>query len=161
MAITEAYQTRKTILKKAKDFVFALKGQPLSHVWRGHGTALFLEFGDLSARLRRDGTEVGKIGAVTVGIQWDWRLEKSRSILVGSRTGMQKCEKAFVDIIGSTVIDLQLIGTLPEISIVLSSGHRVLSFMTDEGQPSWAITINSKSSKSLLVKRGYLCVVNG
>jgi hypothetical protein len=52
----------------------AIVGMPLSHVWRGNGSALFLEFGTLSAqrgkdgsaRLRGDGSPSNPLGEVTL-----------------------------------------------------------------------------------------------
>ena len=37
-------------------FADALTGLPVSHVWRGHGSALFVEFGRLQSQTRRDGS---------------------------------------------------------------------------------------------------------
>ncbi|HEY4010455.1 MAG TPA: hypothetical protein VGM11_09920 [Acidobacteriaceae bacterium] len=39
------------------EFVKPAVGLPVSHVWRGYGSAIFLELGKLSAgRVRRDGS---------------------------------------------------------------------------------------------------------
>ena len=37
-------------------FLVALRGEPVTHAWRGYGSAIFLEFGALRERPRRDGT---------------------------------------------------------------------------------------------------------
>ncbi len=59
---------------------------------------------------------------------------------------------------GSTVVAVALFGTLPEIEVSLSNGLRVVSFMTAEGQPEWAIICRTPLQKSLGVKHGRLHV---
>ncbi len=148
-------------LSKADVFIELLIGKALSHVWRGYGSAIFLEFGVLTPRLGRDGEKVGEMGDITIGIEWSWRIERSRSIIAGSWSEEKTRVRVIPGLIGSTVTHMKLFGELPEISISLSSGHRVVSFMTAEGQPSWAVTMNRPSPRSLSVKRGFLCVENG
>lgn len=40
----------------AAAFMPPLVGMPVSHVWQGHGSALFLEPGELAPRVRLDGS---------------------------------------------------------------------------------------------------------
>src|SRR4051794_7120334 len=63
-----------------------LIGLPLSHLWRGAGSAIFLEFGRLTERtyLRRDGTRPNPCGEFGLMIQWSWRIEDKASIMCGS-----------------------------------------------------------------------------
>ncbi|WP_129219386.1 hypothetical protein [Lichenibacterium ramalinae] len=51
-------------------------GMPVSHVWRGHGSALFIELGALAPRTRRDGSR-GRSG----------RASRTPRKLVGSDLG--------------------------------------------------------------------------
>jgi hypothetical protein len=62
----------------------ALIGLPLSHVWRGYGSAIFLEFGRLTPRTRRSGEAGNPRGELGLMIQWSWRIEDTVSILCGS-----------------------------------------------------------------------------
>jgi hypothetical protein len=78
--------TNSAMIGKVTDlighFSAATFGMPVSHFWRGYGSALFLEFGLLSAqldkdgspRLRRDGTSRNPLGEVTLMIEWSWRI---------------------------------------------------------------------------------------
>jgi len=61
-----------------------LISMPVTHVWRGAGSALFLEFGALTQRMRRDGSAGNARGEVTLMIEWSWRIEAPDSILCGS-----------------------------------------------------------------------------
>jgi hypothetical protein len=62
-----------------------LVGMKVSHLWRGYGSAIFLEFGNLSpGSARRDGSPGNPMGEITIGIEWSWRIENATSIICGS-----------------------------------------------------------------------------
>ena len=94
-----------SILQTFRD---GLKGLPLSHLWRGYGSAIFLEFGCLkpSARTRRDGTASNPRGELGLMIQWSWRIENTVSVLCGSWSEEQLWEPAFDLLRNKTVVDL-------------------------------------------------------
>jgi hypothetical protein len=122
-------------------FTAPLIGLPVSHVWRGHGSALFLEFGQLrpSTAERRDGSQGNPEGEMTLMIEWSWRIEGRRSILCGSWSEERKWARAFALLRNAAVTNVALFGRLPEIELCLSNDARVLSFMTSEGDPQWAL----------------------
>jgi len=64
----------------------------------------------------------------------------------------------FKKIVGATVTDVEIFGHLPEISIAFSNGLRVVSFMTAEGQPEWALLTRNPFIGHLCVKRGKLSI---
>ena len=64
----------------------------------------------------------------------------------------------FKRLIESEVQRVEFQGPLPEIFLCFSNGLRVASFMTAEGQPSWALIVRRPSLGSLSVKRGKLYV---
>ena len=78
----------------------ALLGLPVSHVWRGHGTALFVEFGELHAKKKHDGSMGNPTGDITLMIEWSWRIEKPRSILGGSWSSERRWPDMFEKLIG-------------------------------------------------------------
>lgn len=118
----------------------ALLGTELGHVWRGHGSALFLEFGQLRpGKRRRDGTSGTPVGDFTLMIEWSWRVEAATSIVCGSWSDEELWPPTFGRLIGARVSDVELFGRLPEISVGLTNGMFVASFMTSEGDPEWAI----------------------
>ncbi len=123
-------------------------GMPVSHVWRGYGSALFLEFGRLSARLgkdgsprlRRDGSPGNPLGEVTLMIEWSWRIEDEHSIICGSWSDEELWQPSFERLVGRVVTGLTTFGRLPEVAVALSGGLYVASFMTANGDPEWALT---------------------
>ncbi|HVY05541.1 MAG TPA: hypothetical protein VHB46_06155 [Burkholderiales bacterium] len=141
-------------------FETALVGLPASHVWRGHGSALFLEFGKLSpsSRVRRDGLVGNLSGEITLMIEWSWRIEKPRSIMGGSWSDERRWPGMLSKLQGSTVVGVRTFGALPEIEVSLSNGLRVVSFMTSEGQPEWGLICRGSMQRTLGVRGGRLVV---
>ena len=133
-----------------------MTGMKVSRVWRGHGSAIFVEFGALTQTYRRDGSVGGESGEFGLMIEWDWRIEEGQSILCGSSSDEVLWQPAFDRLIGSHVLDVSTFGRLPEIAVALSGDLHVVSFMTAEGDPEWAlfdrrqeglITIHSRSGE--------------
>lgn len=145
-------------LTNATPFIHSLIGKPVSHVWRGYGSALFLEFGELTPRKRLSGAEGIPDGELTLMIEWSWRIENPRSILGGSWSSERRWSGMFKRLVGNNVTGVEFFGTLPEIAVSLSSGLRVVSFMTAEGQPSWTLFARNPNLGTLCVSRGRLCV---
>ena len=142
----------------ATPFIDALIGKRISHVWRGYGSAIFLEFGELAAWKSRNGKEGDATGELCLMIEWSWRIENPRSILGGSWSSEGKWPGMFTKILGATVEDVEFFGRIPEILLSLSNGRRVASFSTVEGQPEWALLTRKPAIGSLCVKGGRLSV---
>ncbi|WP_245505919.1 hypothetical protein [Rhizobium sullae] len=98
-----------------------------------------MEFGRLSPRVKRDGSVGNSQGDYTVMIEWSWRIESEDAIVCGSWSDEEGWEKVFKSLIGRQVQDVSMYGRLPELSIALTGGLYVASFMTAEGQPAWTI----------------------
>lgn len=135
-----------------------LIGLHVSHVWCGHGSAIFIEFGELNHTVKRDGTLGNPRGQFTLMIEWSWRIEKGRAITIGSFSSSTKWQAVFNRLISAEVLDVDCFGVIPEIVVTLSNGYRVLSFMTDKGQPSWALISRDPILGTLSVKSGKLCI---
>jgi hypothetical protein len=137
----------------------ALGGQRLSHVWRGYGSAIFLEFGNLTARMRPDGSQGNPKGQFTLRIEWSWRIEDATSIICGAWSEEPLWEPALDRLRNTSVAAIGLFGRIPEIYLKLTNGLHVVSFMTAQGQPEWSIS-DSRSTPgvSVSVKDGALSV---
>jgi len=143
-------------LSKERPFFDALIGKTVSDVWRGHGSAIFLEFGELQSVNKHGSSRLD--GELTLMIEWSWRIERPRSIVGGSWSDESRWPKMFEAIKDATVSDIQLIGRLPEVCVSLSNGLRVVSFMTSEGQPAWSLISRKLRMGCLSVKHGSLFV---
>ena len=140
-----------------KSFSKALIGLPVMHVWRGHGSALFLEFGTLRQHALPDGAVGQPMGQMGLMIQWSWRIEDSRTILCGSWSDETKWAKFFEKLMHAHVTGVSLFGRLPEIDVELSNRMHVVSFSTTEGQPQWALFLRETGS-SMFSKNGALVI---
>ena len=136
----------------------SILGMQISQVWRGHGSAIFLDFGPLSRRKTKKPRPLALEGDATLMIEWSWRIEQPRSILCSSWSDERQWNKAFAQILNATVSRVECFGNLSKISISLSNGLRVVSLMTAEGQPSWALILKQLHAKSVDVSRGRLVV---
>ena len=127
-------------------FEKAVLGLRVSRIWRGLGSAVFVELGDLtpSTMTRREGSPGQPSGEVTIMIEWSWRIEKPRSILLGSWSDESKWASVFSRLEGATVTGFAVFGRIPEIELSLSNGLRVASFMTADGHPEWALFSRKK-----------------
>jgi len=138
-------------------FTSPLIGLPVSGVWQGYGSAIFLEFGDVQRRRRSDGSPGNPRGQWTLMIEWSWRIEGKRKIWCGSWSDGQRWPKTFSLLKGAKVVSISLFGHLPEIALGLSNGLSVVSMMTAEGDPAWAlIARHDGKSTSLCVRSGRL-----
>lgn len=146
------------MMTKESPFIDALIDQEVTNVWFGHGSAIFVEFGELTQSKLRSGKVGQAKGKISLMIEWSWRIEKVRSILCGSWSDESKWEPALKNLLNSTVTGVSFSGYLPEITISFSKKLRVTSFMTSEGQPAWAIMTKEPNLGTLCVKRGALCV---
>lgn len=120
-------------------FRAAVRGLGVAHVWRGHGSALFIELGVLTPTTRRDGSPGEPEGAIGLMIECSWRIEKGLSIACGSWSDEDLWTPAFARLVGREVEDLATFGGLPEVMLSLAGDLRVASFMTAEGNPAWAL----------------------
>lgn len=122
-----------------RTFREALIGMPLSHLWRGYGSAIFLEFGRLTPRTRHGGGAGNPNGEFGLMIEWSWRIENRASVLCGSWSDEELWEPTFDLIRNQAVVDVSVVGRLPEIVVAFAGDHYVSSFMTADGDPSWTL----------------------
>jgi len=117
-----------------RDLTRPLIGMGVSHVWRGAGTAIFLELGELT-----HGTGRNAQGEASIMIEWSWRVERPQSVLFGSFSSLRKIEGQLQRLTGLTVEEIAVSGRLPEIVVRLSGNLWLHSFTTVEGQPEWSV----------------------
>ena len=118
-------------------FAATMIGLPVSHVWRGYGSAIFIELGALAPRTDRDGSPGHPEGEVSLGVEWSWRIEDTIAIHCGSWSEEDRWEPAFDTLRHARIARCELFGALPEVAITTDTGIRFLSFSTTDGQPQW------------------------
>ncbi|HEX6371371.1 MAG TPA: hypothetical protein VF006_20810 [Longimicrobium sp.] len=134
-----------------------LVGLPVSHTWRGEGTAIFLELGALTSRkriIRGSGPVTASWGEMTLMLEWSWRVESPGAIQFGSWSDAPLIERGVASLLGHTIVDVDVEGRIPELVLTLDGKRWLHTFMTCEGQPPWAIRLRDHSW--LAVDRGRL-----
>jgi len=126
-----------TPIEVFRPFAKSLIGLPISHVWRGYGSALFIELGNLMAVAKHDGSLGNPEGEVSLGVEWSWRIEDRMAIRCGSWSEEDLWEPAFDSLRERRVKKCDLFGILPEVMLTTDAGVRFLSFSTTDGQPQW------------------------
>ena len=121
-------------------FSAGLIGLPVSRIWQGYGSAIFVEFGAVQPRRRLDGSPGNPRGEWTLFIAWSWRIEGKRRIWCGSWSDGARWPRVFSRLQGRSVAAIQLQGRLPEVYVTFSSGLHLASMMTAEGDPAWNLT---------------------
>lgn len=124
----------------------ALKGARISHVWRGYGSALFIECGPLSeSQIRRkDGSTGNPKGRWSIGLECDWRAEAENRILCGSHDEEGAWTATLAGLIEDEIASVETFGDVAELRVTLRSGKRLLTFTLDHSGPEWALTDNSQ-----------------
>jgi hypothetical protein len=146
-----------TQLSAFEVFSTPMLGLEVTHLWRGHGSALFLEMGKLTPRIRRDGTPGNPHGEMGLMIEWSWRIEDAHKILAGSWSDEELWQYLFDRITGSKVIGVSLFARLPEVQLMFSNGLHLCSMMTSDGDPKWAVFDRRDGTiKSVGVRDGIL-----
>jgi hypothetical protein len=115
----------------------SLSGLPISHLWRGYGSAIFIELGDLTPTTNRDGTLGHTEGQVSLEVEWSWLVEDDATILAGSWSEEALWEPSFARLRGARLESLKLFGRLLEVELSTDQGVRFVSFSTTDGQPQW------------------------
>jgi hypothetical protein len=115
-----------------------LIGLPIGHAWKGYGSAIFLEVG----KLRPTGRNNRPTGEFCIGIEWNWRVEFGSTVEFGSSNTGAEINRRISSIEGAAVVSLETFGTIPELLIGLSTGHRIRTTVMTTGDPEWSIRID-------------------
>jgi len=114
-----------------------LIGLPISYTWKGYGSAIFIELGELTTVNRRHNAE----GVSTIWVDWDWRVEVGTSVLYGSSNSRPEIKAGIDTLIGSTIQAVSLYGEVPELLVQFSNGHSLRSMVAVSGNPEWRIKL--------------------
>jgi hypothetical protein len=112
-----------------------LNGLPISAVWQGYGSALFLELGDLEDVEDSDHSQ----GQASVILEWDWRIEDGKNIVCGSSNSAPEIETGIECLIGQSINSINVEGRIPELVIKFSNGLRLQSMAMVAGNPQWCV----------------------
>lgn len=116
--------------------VRSLIGLPVSLAWKGNGSAIFLELGELApsgpGRRHND-------GQACIGVEWDWRVEAQGTVLYGSSNSGPQIDAGIHTLQGETITSMSVAGDVQELVIHFSNGHCLRSMAMVTGGPAWSI----------------------
>ena len=120
---------------EAKSFIQVLVGREVTHVWRGYGTAIFIEIGKLIKKEDRKNPD----GEFTIAIEGTWRVEEGNEIIIGTDEDDAKLNKIFTIFKNLEVTNLNFFARLKEIEIEFNKDLWLSSFEMIGGDPQWSI----------------------
>jgi hypothetical protein len=129
-------------ISSVSDAVAAMLGMKISHVWRGNGSAIFLELGKTVTRTRilKNGKKLkSRYGRFSVMIEWGWRIEKMRSIYAGSSCSDIILNNRIKKLEGETIDCLSFDGRIPELYLKISGGYWLRTCSMCAGSVKWVI----------------------
>ncbi|MFD2262977.1 hypothetical protein ACFSM5_08770 [Lacibacterium aquatile] len=113
---------------------------PLNHVWRGHGSALFLEFGLLEPVLLRNGKQGHPRGEMSVHPGTDWRFEQAGRVVCAAYGNEDHWHKTWASLIGQRLVAIDIGNSIPDLTLSFENGTRLRSFVLTEEPPAWTLT---------------------
>ncbi len=136
-------------LERFQTLTRCLLGISVSHAWRGYGSAIFFEFGELNHDRKNNPK-----GEASVMLEWSWRIEKKKSVFFGSFSGERKIANGLQSLVGRKIVSVAAEGRLPELVICLSGSVWIHSFTTVEGHPEWTLFL--PDGNCLLSRLGHI-----
>jgi hypothetical protein len=134
-----------------RELTRSVVGLPVNGIWRGAGTAIFLELGELSPPPPKGGQPRGEASLM---IEWTWRVEGKHSVAFGAWSTEGRINRGLENLKGRVVEDVFVTGRLPELYVRLSGERWLHSFMIAEGELLWALKLIDESWLS--VEKGKL-----
>ena len=138
---------------EAKEMISSLVSMGVSHAWRGYGSAVFFELGNL-----RKGKGKNPKGECSIMIEWSWRFEEGDSIKIGSWSDVDLINRLCPRVVGLKINSVSFYSRLKELEIGFSDSSRFLTFATAEGNPEWAI--QNREGHWLSFKNGEFVVLS-
>lgn len=135
----------------------SLIGLEVTLPWKGHGSTIFLELGELSTRKSKRGD--WEVGEAHISVNWDWRVELGAIIKFGSSLEGSKIERGLRSLQGVKVQNIYIQGRIPEMVVEFSSGHILRSMVMVPGGPEWTLKLGPE--KYLHPYRGSIVIGTG
>jgi hypothetical protein len=122
-----------------KVLVERLVALPVALPWKGYGSAIHLELGQLS-QVTGNGRPDSR-GEACIAVEWDWRVEHHGAVLYGSSNRRYAIAQGIEGLRGARVEHVSISGTVPELAVAFSNGQCLRSMVMVTGNPQWAIKL--------------------
>ncbi len=110
-----------------------LLNRSVSRAWKGYGSAIFLELGALNPASNQS--------EVSIGVEWDWRIECDRTVLCGSSNRGSEIQQQIQGLEGATVQAIALLEPIPDLAVQFSNGWTLRSQVMMNADPQWSLQL--------------------
>lgn len=158
LLVQKTMSDKELTADQANEQIQGLIGLSVSLPWKGYGSAIFLELGDLVQRCggRR---RIRDEGEACIHIGWDWRCEAGNRVLFGSSNRRPAIEHGIQALRSSKITSIVINGKVPELSVDFSNGYRLISAAMLPDGSEWSVRFGESSY--LLVAKGVLRLGQG
>ncbi|WP_035612695.1 DUF3027 domain-containing protein [Haloferula sp. BvORR071] len=115
-----------------------LIGLEVSLLWKGYGTAIFLELGVLGPPSRPGGRGNGE---ACIAIEEDWRVETQRAVAFGSSDSRGEIAAGIASLQGSLMTAISFAGRIRELLVEFSNGQGLRTMVMTRRDPEWSIRL--------------------
>jgi hypothetical protein len=143
-------------IEEFQTLVQPLIGLVVSRPWKGYGSAIFFELGEVTSVSSPSGRRSRNVGEAGISVEWDWRVEDRTTVLYGSSNSRPKILSGILSLQGTTIEKLSVVGQVPELVVHFSNGHRLCSMIMVSGNPDWHVKLSD--GRYVYAKDGHLFV---
>lgn len=117
-------------------------GMPVTLPWKGYGSAILLELGNLAPP---KGSGYHNNGEACISIEWGWRVEGGSTVQYGSSNSQSDIKCGIESLRGTSIEKILIHGQVPELLIQFSNAQRLMTAAMVTGDPEWSIRLPDKS----------------
>lgn len=118
-----------------------VNGLPISHAWRGYGSALFLELGKLTqtTQLRRDGSQRNPTGQVSVCLYEGWLISADQKPIYTAEVDESLSTDLLAFCVSRSVEKIEVATDRSELRMMLSGQMEIEACSRGDRSADWAI----------------------
>jgi hypothetical protein len=117
----------------------SLVGLTVSLPWKGYGSVVFLELGQLTTIASKRYQQ--ERGEARIEIGWDWRVEEGARVVCGSSNSRPEIVSEISSMQGTRIQSLEVAVDVPELVVRFSNGQCLRSMALQTGDPMWSIKL--------------------
>ncbi len=144
-------------IKDIELYLEEINGLPVSLAWKGYGSMVFLELGQLE-KIQANG-QIHENGEVCISVSWDWRFEQGTSVLFGSSNSSPEIDDG-IKVFKDKIIEyVKTVGEVQELEVGFSDSTILRTMIMLNDNPEWSIRI--KNGQYIYPKQGTLYLGEG
>ncbi|KND58591.1 hypothetical protein BVER_06338c [Candidatus Burkholderia verschuerenii] len=130
--------TERDVTDGFLDLTSGLQGLDVSLPWKGAGSAIFLELGEV---VSPTGNRQYGRGEACIAVEWDWRVEARGKVLYGSSNTGPEIANGIAGLRTTKIANLTVEGAIPELTVSFDNGQILRTMSMLAGDPNWHIRL--------------------